>query len=184
MIWPWIVLALAMTGVIYRLGLAHPRAPRAPPVDEVSPQLRARLGPELTAWLVATRELRARLVVFEEQARTMLEQELAIEGRRPFEREVADANFLLEIREIRSLGSAWVGQLRALRSAGPPVLADLDLQPGRVAAAFELPWRLDIDRYDDRVGELRAILEAGSVCARTLALVDGALSAQLREPYR
>jgi hypothetical protein len=187
--WAYLLL-IAPLLLLYRLGTVEWRSRRPPAMPDVPAKLRERLGEALATWLGATRALRARLVMLEDRALTMLAQERNLEDASPLSREIDDANFLVEIREVRKLGQGWLQQAQALDAAARGKLHALGLDVAELASMFDLRWRTD--RATERLGnegldrsdEITAVIDQCARDAQRLAEIDGRLSAAEPEPYR
>lgn len=177
-----IVLLFALASLPYFLT----RGPARVRFGGVSKELRSQLGEALAGSLVATRELRAELVSFEKRARRMLADELAERlpsGHRPFMRDMADANFLDDIRKLRRAGQAWLERIASIPE-GDRHRFGIELET--LTGLFELPWAYERsdERVNDRSGEIRLILAQCSTAGDALAQIDAALSAPPDSPYR
>jgi hypothetical protein len=177
-----IVLLFAVASLPYWIarGQARVRFPG------VSAELRSQLGEALAGLLVATKGLRTEVVAFEHCARQMLAGELAERlpsGHRPFMRDMADANFLDDIRKLRRAGQAWLERVAAISEADRQ---RFEIELDALTGLFELPWSYERsdERVNDRSGEIRLLLEQCRVAADTLAQIDASLCAPPDSPYR
>jgi hypothetical protein len=161
----------------------------APPVRDVSEDLRGRLGDDVADWLAATRHLRSQLVVLEDRAKARLfaeRQGFLLTGARPRQSEIGDASLREKIVEVRSLGAAWLRRAEALYSVDRSMLTALAIDIERLAAAFALPWRAEpsVEIREDRSEEMQGIIDGCLDAGQQLAELDGRLSAEPPPPYR
>jgi hypothetical protein len=177
-----VVLLFAVASLPYwmKRGPARVRFPG------VSTDLRAQLGDTLASWLVATRDLRSEVIAFDHCAREMLAGELAERlpsGHRPYSRDLADVNFLADIRKLRRAGHAWLEQLATIPEADR---RRFEIELAELTGLFELPWAYEHsdERVNDRSGEIQQILAQCSAAGDILARIDAALSTPPDSPYR
>lgn len=178
----WLLLVPVIAVATMMQGSARRRIPTA----KVSPEARQRLGAEGATWLDSTRSLRAELVSLEEEARTMLAQERALTGHRPFGREMDEVNFLQKIRHLRTLGTQWTEHGRAARASDAIIALGLEHPETDEFLLLPNAWRTDAEAeaMKDRSAEIEEVLLACGRLARYLSELDGALSAPAASVYR
>lgn len=177
-----------LPGLLVTLYLADKwkTEPKAPPMPDVSEEVRARLGDELATWLGSTRALRAQITLLQSQAHDMLAVERTLDGHRPFERTMADVDFLEKVRRVRGQAAAWQEQSERIRCAEILDLHGIDDDSFPEADLLALPWRTDheAETASDRSAEIEAIVNACTKIGQRLAKLDGTLDSSAAEPYR
>jgi len=161
--WIWVVLVFALVPIL-RFQWSEDRT-RA---KKLSGRLRESLGPSLADWLVATRDLGARLQDVEHAIKVLGAQEIERKNAglvRPVAFEVDDTNLYQRIKDVEAQSVAWSERGRALRAE----LARRDVSIELPAAGVSIPWSIELGGREDRIPELQLALAR---CREALSLVQ------------
>src|SRR5690606_15326925 len=126
----------------------------------------------------ATRALRVELVELERRIRAELADENHARlpsGYRPSS-EMADANFLADLRKVRAVCVTWLTRAEAL-GAGDRQEYEIQVEAMRELLALAWPWETSAGRVDDRSAVLSRLLTDCHQASEALAGIDARISA-------